>query len=129
MTPDRTILGIAGAGNEGASAPSRDNFRGKLAGARILSRTHFRGNPFPRFGRFVTAFVFSVVFLLTAPGGCGVPPTFFPHALTNEQGDPILLEDVDDILSDDTLSEDEKRAALRDLGIEDEKLIDALLSS
>jgi len=65
---------------------------------------------------------------IPAVGGCGLPPSSYPHALTNEQGQPILLDDVTDVLDDDSLSDGEKRDALRDLGIEDEKLIDALVS-
>lgn len=62
------------------------------------------------------------------PPGCGVPTTTsFPHALTNEDGETILLEDVEEIVEDNELSDDDKREALRDLGLEDEKLIDALL--
>jgi hypothetical protein len=65
---------------------------------------------------------------LAALPGCGIPtPTSFPHALTNEAGEPIFLEDVEDVVTDDELSDAEKRDALRELGIEDEKLIDALL--
>jgi len=43
-------------------------------------------------------------------------------------GETIVAEDVNAIVADPNLSDDEKRAALRDLGIEDEKLIDALLT-
>jgi hypothetical protein len=60
--------------------------------------------------------------------GCGAAAiTEFPDALTAPDGQPILLDDVDAILDDDNLSDAEKREQLRELGIEDEKLIDALL--
>ena len=60
--------------------------------------------------------------------GCGVPARIdFPNALTGPNGEAILFDDVSNILSDPDLSDDEKRDALRVLGLEDEKLIDALV--
>ncbi len=60
--------------------------------------------------------------------GCGAPATTeYPDALIGPDGQPILLDDVDAIVDDDDLSDVEKREQLRELGIEDEKLIDALL--
>ena len=61
--------------------------------------------------------------------GCGtaVAPEF-ENCITNQNGDCILFDDVEAVLEDDELSEDEKREALRELGLEDEELIDALLN-
>ncbi len=59
---------------------------------------------------------------------CGVTPqTDFPNRLIGEDGQLFVLEDLEEIANDSRLSEDQKRAAFRDLGIEDEELIDALL--
>ncbi len=57
------------------------------------------------------------------------PTTEFPDALTNSNGEVISLDDVSNITSDPSLSDDEKRDALRALGIEDERLIDALIAA
>jgi hypothetical protein len=65
-----------------------------------------------------------------ALGGCGIPAqTDFPNALTGPDGEAILFDDVSEILSDPDLTDDEKRDALRLLGLEDEKLIDALIAA
>ena len=62
--------------------------------------------------------------------GCGVPArTDFPNALTGPDGEVILFDDVSSILNDLDLSDDEKRDALRVLGLEDERLIDALIEA
>lgn len=87
-----------------------------------------RAIPSRPWGRRWSNLIAPALFLLATIAGCGVPTTtFYPNALTDEQGNPILLEDVEEIVNDDELTESEKRDALRDLGIEDEKLIDALL--
>ncbi|RME39049.1 MAG: hypothetical protein D6788_06245 [Planctomycetota bacterium] len=61
--------------------------------------------------------------------GCG-SGIFAPVArtLTDPTGQPIYLDDVEAIVRNPDLTEDEKRRQLRDLGIQDEKLIDALLT-
>ena len=62
--------------------------------------------------------------------GCGVlsvQRTDFPFAATGDSGH-IYRDDIDKILNDATLTPDQKRQALRDLGIEDEDLLDALLA-
>jgi len=60
--------------------------------------------------------------------GCGfAAPTQFTNSVIGTDGQPILLDDIRKIVNDSTLSDDEKRQALRDLGLEDEKLIDVLL--
>ncbi|MCB9849787.1 MAG: hypothetical protein H6817_03700 [Phycisphaerales bacterium] len=69
--------------------------------------------------------------LALLPTGCGVFTARnpdFDNAETGENGQIYVLDDLEAIAADDTLSEDEKRAAYHDLGIEDEDLIDALLT-
>ncbi|MCH8199067.1 MAG: hypothetical protein IIA54_03235 [Chloroflexi bacterium] len=62
-------------------------------------------------------------------GSCGaVNITEFPNAVIGSAGQRLLLEDIEAIVSDVTLTDDQKRAGLRDLGLEDEKLIEALLA-
>lgn len=76
-------------------------------------------------------FLFCLALLVTSHLiGCGtVSNTNYPSALTAPDGNPILFDDVSRIITDEDLSEDEKRDALRELGIEDERLIDALLEA
>lgn len=63
-------------------------------------------------------------------GGCGASPqTDYPNALRGPDGDVILFDDVSAVLTDDELTEDQKRQALRDLGLEDERLIEALIEA
>jgi hypothetical protein len=69
--------------------------------------------------------------LLFATSGCGVL-TFrrldFPNAETGEDGQIYVLDDLREIANDPDLSENEKRQAFHDLGIEDEDLIEGLLT-
>ncbi len=60
--------------------------------------------------------------------GCGstIPKTY-AHAIVGADGQPIVLNDVRDIVNDPDLNDEEKRQALRVLGLEDEILIGALL--
>ena len=51
----------------------------------------------------------------------------FDTAETGEDGQVYVLDDLRDIAADTDLTIDEKRDAFRNLGIEDEDLIDALL--
>ena len=61
--------------------------------------------------------------------GCGTGlPAEYPHQLVGADGQQIALEDLEAIADDPDLTTEEKRQAFRDLGIEDEKLIKALLS-
>lgn len=53
--------------------------------------------------------------------------TDFPNRLVGADGQLFTVEDLEEIANDPDLSEDEKREAFRELGIEDEELIDALL--
>ena len=52
----------------------------------------------------------------------------FANAETGENGQIYVLDDLKAIANDEDLTEDEKRDAFRELGIEDEDLIDALLT-
>jgi len=64
-------------------------------------------------------------------GGCGVLSARnpdFKNAETGEDGQIYVLDDLEDIANDPDLTDDEKREAFRDLGIEDEDLITALLT-
>ena len=66
---------------------------------------------------------------LSLAAGCGSgAPATFPHQLLAADGHAILLDDVKAIVNNDDLTDDDKRAQLRALGIDDEKLIDALLT-
>ena len=67
--------------------------------------------------------------VLSLPAGCGSGvSTIFPHQLLAADGHAILLDDVKVIVNNTDLTDDDKRAQLRDLGLDDEKLIDALLT-
>jgi hypothetical protein len=60
--------------------------------------------------------------------GCGTTiATDLPNRLYGADGQPIVLEEIEAIVRDPDLGDDEKRAQLRDLGLEDEELITALL--
>lgn len=63
-----------------------------------------------------------------ALGGCGTSiTTGFANQVVDADGQPLVLDDLETIANDPNLSEEQKRQAMRDLGIEDEELIDALL--
>ena len=61
--------------------------------------------------------------------GCGVASvmTDFPNRLIGAEGQEFVLEDLEAITNHPSMSDDQKREQFRDLGIEDEKLMDALL--
>lgn len=60
--------------------------------------------------------------------GCGNAVTIdYPNRLTGADGQLFVLDDLRKIAADDDLSDEQKAEALRELGIEDEKLIAALL--
>jgi len=67
--------------------------------------------------------------LLGLAWGCGTQRTSFPNQLHAADGTPIRFEDLQAIVTDNQLTDDEKRQQMRDLGIEDEQLIDALLGT
>lgn len=67
--------------------------------------------------------------LLAGLAGCGSgAPTTFTNQLLDTEGQSIVLDDIETIVNDTDLTDDEKRTQLRELGIEDEELIDALLT-
>ncbi len=51
----------------------------------------------------------------------------YPNAVRDENGQPVRRVEINDILNDTTLSDDQKRQALADLGITDPALIDLLI--
>ncbi len=60
--------------------------------------------------------------------GCGTTvPVEFPNRLIGADGQRFEVEDLTQIANDPDLDEAGKRQAFRDLGLEDEELIDALL--
>lgn len=68
-------------------------------------------------------------FLGVVGSGCGQPVDLdFEQRLIGSDGQSFTLDDIEAIVDDPDLSTDEKRAALRSLGFEDEQLIDALLT-
>jgi len=72
-----------------------------------------------------------VVAGLLALTGCGVLAarrTTFPASETTSTGQTLTVEDIEAIVNDTLMTDDEKRQALRDLGIEDDVLIEALLT-
>ena len=69
-----------------------------------------------------------IVILLFVCGACGTPlDTQYPNRSIGSGGQQFTLDELEDIANDTELSEEEKRQQFRDLGIEDEELIDALL--
>ncbi len=70
-----------------------------------------------------------IVVLATA--GCSIlslTRTTFPASAITDDGRGLYLDEIDAILNNSALSKDQKRQALEELGIEDDALIDALLS-
>jgi hypothetical protein len=66
---------------------------------------------------------------LLAVAGCGaLGSTEFANRLIGADGQEFVLEELEQIANDNSLSNDEKRERFRELGIEDEDLIDALLT-
>ena len=62
-------------------------------------------------------------------GACGTIPTNdFANRLIGVDGQEFFLEDLEDIADNPRMTEEQKRDAFHDLGIEDEELIDALLT-
>jgi len=60
--------------------------------------------------------------------GCQSGTVEYANRLIGADGQLFTVEDLEAIAHDNTLSEEEKRQAFRDLGIEDEELIQALLT-
>ena len=66
---------------------------------------------------------------LAAICGCGLVTLErenFPATAIGAEGQRFFYDDIQEIQNDATLSADQRREALRDLGIEDEDLLDAL---
>ncbi len=83
----------------------------------------------PMFHRFRHVCVFVAVALCgVLPTGCRSGVTDFPNRLVGAGGQLFTVQDLEAIAADTTLTETQKRQAFRDLGIEDEKLISALLT-
>lgn len=61
--------------------------------------------------------------------GCGFTTQGSPYRELGASGQNIVLDDVRAILSNADLTTDQKRTELRNLGLTDEDLLDALLSS
>jgi len=69
-----------------------------------------------------------VAVLTVTVGGCGAfGTTTYPNQLVSAEGRALSVEELEQIAQRPNLSDDEKRTMFRALGIEDEKLIDALL--
>ncbi len=73
-------------------------------------------------------FLVFTVGLCSCHFGCGSAAVLdFPARLVGAEGQVIVLEDLEAIATDPNLDDDAKRQQFRDLGIEDEDLISALL--
>ncbi len=71
---------------------------------------------------------YAAIFMFLPAASCtSFGPNSFPHQLLTADGQAIYLDEVQTIVDDPDLSDDEKRQSLRDLGIEDEMLINSLL--
>ncbi|HEY3242464.1 MAG TPA: hypothetical protein VGM03_03855 [Phycisphaerae bacterium] len=69
--------------------------------------------------------------LWLAAGGCGVfigrMPDFSKTVERGANDQPLKLDDILAIINDNSLNAAQQRQMLRDLGIQDERLIDALV--
>ncbi len=65
---------------------------------------------------------------LAVVAGCGLTGNeVFANRVVGTDGQQFVVEDLEAIASDASLTSEEKKQQFRDLGIEDEKLINALL--
>lgn len=81
-------------------------------------------------GRRISWIAAPLLAALLVAAGCGVlaaERTRYPTAVRSADGGLYFVEDVDAILNEATMTPDDRAQALRDLGIEDEDLIEALL--
>lgn len=73
-----------------------------------------------------------LLFAIALPvGGCGViniERTVFPAQITDADGNPIFIEDIQAITQNPDLSAEGMTTALRDLGIENDLLIQAIIA-
>lgn len=77
----------------------------------------------------VVAFVVVSVTVAFLSSGCeALNPATFPNQVIGADGVALSLEDIEAIVQDSTLSDEQRRAGLRELGLQDEALIEALLS-
>ncbi len=75
-----------------------------------------------------TFFLLSGLALLHPGCVIGIPQgNQFPDAIRANDGSIILREDLEEIANDEDLTEEDKRQAIIDLGIEDPDLIEAIL--
>jgi len=78
--------------------------------------------------RFRLLVAASLLLAATFGTGCGsAVPTIYAHRVVGAEGQAIDLDEVRKIVTDPGLNDVERRQALRDLGFEDEILIEALL--
>jgi len=64
-------------------------------------------------------------------GGCGVvniERTIFPTQITDADGNPIFVQDIQAITQNPDLTTDDMTTALRGLGIESDELIQAIIA-
>ncbi len=72
--------------------------------------------------------ILSAVALLTS-GGCGTAILRnYSNRIIGADGQVITLNQIQRIVDDPNLDDDGRRQQIRDLGVEDEKLIEALLT-
>ena len=70
----------------------------------------------------------SIALMALMVGGCGsAVPGDFSNRLIGADGQLFMVEDLETIARDPDLDDEERRELFRDLGIQDEQLIDALL--
>ena len=77
-----------------------------------------------RFTQFVAGLA-----LVAWVGACSPTSPPFGEILTDSAGNEITVTAIDEILNDSSLSTDEQREQLQDLGITDDKILDLWLSS
>lgn len=80
--------------------------------------------------RLLARFCMVLAGSLLGLSGCGsvvATNDVFPERLRGADGQVFFFEDLQDIAADTELTDEEKRQALRELGIEDPDLIDAFL--
>lgn len=71
----------------------------------------------------------AMLFVSITGYGCGSNPSNgFPNGIVDANGQAIVLDDIEAIVDNPNLPDDEKRKQLRDLGLEDEVVIEAFLS-
>ncbi|MBU0718983.1 MAG: hypothetical protein KJ749_12095 [Planctomycetes bacterium] len=73
------------------------------------------------------ATVLAALLSVVAPGCGSLSDVQFANRLVGADGQLILLDELQEIADNSELSDDEKRELFRELGIQDEKLIEALL--